>query len=1131
MALVMAFLAKVLLVDGWHGGYFLTDVLAYREALERLFSLLEGQPKYKAAMELEPYTLEAMLYGERFEVERRGREKPTIVGWSWSRRRGRAAPQRDAARLGSYGVRLELPEGVDWINLCQPKPAAGLEGKRLIFSGWIRALKGRGAHLYIDAWDEAGFIPGSARVSDPVPPDGRWHFVKVEFIVPYGAVTIFPQAKITGGPGVADFDGLSLEVVETGEELLENGGFEETRMPSLRDLENLRRLRRWIRRGRLEIVGGAYSQPILYAIGQEAVLREFLLGTRAVEEALGATVKVYAAQEPDWVGQIPQILKGFGFRAVLYRTHWGAFGSAPPKDAEVVLWEGPCGARIACIPHPSPIWRPWGSSAPNPRSVAECKRLGIKTPLFTFFHDFSPRRVHKTRSLLARGILWAGWAHVCLRMDATRFRGRTLIFSGWIRARKPGAHLYIDAHDARGRVPSGAYARSPDVRPDGRWHKVAIRLRVPESAVHLFPQGRIISAEGDADFDGLSLEVEGEGKGLLPNPSFEEGLEGGWSIGHSQGVEAEGEVVEGEAAHGRKFVRLRMRSRAVRGEFVTLEEYLEIVGEPKEVWRDAYQGFVHRFPFGLLGGRQQRADREAEDSILRTERLYAIVGRDPGEDIWDAWRLLLIGHHHDAWVCAPVVFGLWRWGFKRYADLSLSACREARKICKRLTEALEGDDPLRLVLVNVCGFGRREFVNVKLTLPDGLVRLPALKGPDGNLLPAVVEVRGRHPDGTAKEAEIWALLDLPPMGYVRCEVVDGKPPEPPRARAKRAGEGVVLENRLVRVEVRRGGLFLLSPEGELLTGGPVHIAGRFQEGDEVWEITEARPGRRGPFAIAEGRGRIGRVPFTFEASLSPLSPLVKLAVEFDFGEGVVVGEGEPLPPGRKPPSVPVWARDDCKLRLCVPLPFHRPEFLAHNAFELRRPHDVRFPILRFAVAREGERVVAVYTDRQTAGVFRKGPRPSLEVVLAYGGRFIYAPHEFAPLRGRERYELALLFGRGDLESLRVAQVAEELAHPALVLRASPSFPRPRFSLLSLEPEGAVVLTAAYIDGGRLLLRLWRPYRRERGLTIRVAGATEIRPCDMRGRPEGGPLDGERAVIRMREAQIVNLVASLTKPST
>ena len=66
---------------GWHGGYYLTDEVATREAFDRLFNLLDALPHIKAVFEIEPYTLERMLHGEKFEVERIGRNQPQLVGW------------------------------------------------------------------------------------------------------------------------------------------------------------------------------------------------------------------------------------------------------------------------------------------------------------------------------------------------------------------------------------------------------------------------------------------------------------------------------------------------------------------------------------------------------------------------------------------------------------------------------------------------------------------------------------------------------------------------------------------------------------------------------------------------------------------------------------------------------------------------------------------------------------------------------------------------------------------------------------------------------------------------------------------------------------------------------------------
>lgn len=630
---------------GWHGGYYLTDEMGYFEALDGIFKLLEEVPEYRAFFELEPYTLERMLRGEKFEVERRGREEPRLVGWGcggpgrWS-----AELLKDASRSGRIGVRLTLVSG-EYVNCCQTKDATRCRGKTLIFSGWIRAHRGTGAHLYIDAWDEKGYIPGSSAISERVPPDGRWHFVEIRFRVPEGARTIFPQAKIAGDAGVADFDDLSLRVEETGEELLFNGGFEITRVHSLKDLERLKRLRELVGKGRVEIVGGAYTQPIAFTIGSESVIRQFVLGCKAVEEALGVPVKIYAAQEPDMVGQLPRILRGCGFSGVLYRTHWGAFGFTPscPRNLEKVLWIGPDGTGIETVPMLEGLRSGWGIKPPSPETVKELERAGVEKPLFSFLFDFTPQWVPSSERPEVRGVFGGGWANVCKRLNALELRGRELLFSGRIRARKPGAHIYIDAHDEKGRAKAGVQSRN--VPPDGAWHEVEITWRVPEDALYIFPQGRIVSVEGDADFKDLSLKLLPEGKELLS------GFPEGWSIGRSEGVEVEEEFRKG-------CVRLRMKGRSVKIDLVTLEEYFELVGEPRWSWTeenkllaDLFQNLpfllrvvsvppcVHLPPEPITPWRRGKLQRQHPDKQTYLARLRAVRGDGDPAAVEARWRL------------------------------------------------------------------------------------------------------------------------------------------------------------------------------------------------------------------------------------------------------------------------------------------------------------------------------------------------------------------------------------------------------------------------------------------------------------------------------------------------------------
>lgn len=1167
LALLMQTQIQVDYAWGWHGGYYLTDEAATRQAFDRLFELLDALPYLKAVLEVEPYTVERMLHGEKFEVEKRGRTTPKLVGWQisgvgkWS-----FAIGSEFARSGKVGVRLEFMEG-EYVHAIQPLQgvfAERVRGKTLVFSGYIRSHKGSGAHLYIDAWSPTGYIAGSSRLSERVPPDGKWHFVKVEFVVPPNANRIFPQAKIAFESTVADFDDLSLIVKETGEELLTNGDFERLEILTLKDIARLERLQEFVKRGRIEIVGGAYTQPIMFTIGDESVIRQFVLGCRAIEEALKITVKIYAAQEPDMVGQLPQILRKLGFRGVLYRTYWGAFGFTPSRDKEIVLWVGPDGTEIECIPLPEPMRSGWVLHSPSLRIAQECARRGVTRPLFTFFGDFIASWFQSPNAPQMHGIFAEGWVNLCKRLDAIKLRGKQLELSAWVRTRQHGAHIYIDAHDEKSVAKSGV--QSENAPADGKWHQLKVSFRAPEDAVFIFPQCRIISDFCEADFDGVSLKVVETGEELLPDGSFEdETLPQGWSIGRSEGAECTYELRHGNAMDGQWFVRVRAKLPAVKARFVTLSEYFNEVGTfdgaDEEFyesirWRDAYSGFEHRFPHGLLAGRPQRADRVAEDAALRTERICAIAKwstgqrtRDKGEAkakgrleslLDDIWRLILIGHHHDAWVCAPVIFGIWRHGYKTYAELTYAASEEAQRLCDealKLVGAKLGERAATfgLVLLNVCGFERDEVVPFEVELPKGVARQPVLAlnaGKEFEPLPAICEVVSRHDDGSAKIIKGWVLArEVPPVGYCRVAIVDGnsklKSPPMPKVKASKLDGSVALENQFVRIVVGRNGLLeAFSPDGKPFLREPAEILGRFGDGDQKAIVESIETFSDGPVAGAKAKCRIGELQFEMRVWLSPVSPIVRVALDFDFGEKTAVGVGEPIPKGPSP-KIPVWARDDLKMRLMLPLDMESPKFFGHNAFELRQPYENRLPILRCAIAHDGQRGVAVYTDRATMGLF-DAERSQMGIVLAYGGEFIYAPNHFAPLTGREKFEVGLYFFKGGMEEAMVIQRAEEFAQSITVLPATPRCPfkGEKFSLVKVEPENSVVISAVYPTDRGLVIRFWRPYEGKAKFKVSIAGAKSLWLADLHGKAQRQLVKGNVVGFERGKNEIFTLMAQM-----
>jgi hypothetical protein len=119
---------------------------------------------------------------------------------------------------------------------------------------------------------------------------------------------------------------------------------------AVRAPEAIWQMREALRLGRLEVVNGTYGQPLALSVSGESFIRQLFYGLEAIGRVLGAEVTVFYSQEPAYFPQLPQILRGFGFRGVILRTQWAAFGTDPACDAAVVRWQGPDGSTIPAVP-------------------------------------------------------------------------------------------------------------------------------------------------------------------------------------------------------------------------------------------------------------------------------------------------------------------------------------------------------------------------------------------------------------------------------------------------------------------------------------------------------------------------------------------------------------------------------------------------------------------------------------------------------------------------------------------------------------------------------------------------------------------------------------------------------------
>lgn len=169
--------------------------------------------------------------------------------------------------------------------------------------------------------------------------------------------------------------------------------------------------------GRVEIVGGTFSQPYGWAITGESNIRQMQQGLKAIHEQLGnVPVTVYAVQEPCWASCLPQILKSLGFHGVSLKngsTAWGGYTAA--KNAELVRWIGSDGTAIVAVPRYAceDLLHVWETEATEVTSdyARKCVGNGIAEPVGMCFQDLGWAAQPRAQAPWIRYATWSEYIH------------------------------------------------------------------------------------------------------------------------------------------------------------------------------------------------------------------------------------------------------------------------------------------------------------------------------------------------------------------------------------------------------------------------------------------------------------------------------------------------------------------------------------------------------------------------------------------------------------------------------------------------------------------------------------------------------------------------------------------------
>ena len=153
--------------------------------------------------------------------------------------------------------------------------------------------------------------------------------------------------------------------------------------------EITRRLKRYLKAGKVELIGGSYGQPLGTMFSGESNIRQVAVGRELIRRVLGYEMRTFLEQEEFSHPQLPQIVAGTGFKyaSLSQMDTWGRAGM-PVVKIPCLYWQGLDGTRVpstarttAFCFHPTPDRLP----IRHP-DFAEQKRAGM--PLIFAWEEF-----------------------------------------------------------------------------------------------------------------------------------------------------------------------------------------------------------------------------------------------------------------------------------------------------------------------------------------------------------------------------------------------------------------------------------------------------------------------------------------------------------------------------------------------------------------------------------------------------------------------------------------------------------------------------------------------------------------------------------------------------------------------
>ena len=111
------------------------------------------------------------------------------------------------------------------------------------------------------------------------------------------------------------------------------------------------KLKEYLTAGKVELVGGAFGQPMATMFSGETNIRQIVVGREAISKSLGYEMKTFLEEEEFSHPQLPQMLvdSEYEYASIAQLDTWGRAG-VPFLDLNVFTWKGKDGSMIGTTP-------------------------------------------------------------------------------------------------------------------------------------------------------------------------------------------------------------------------------------------------------------------------------------------------------------------------------------------------------------------------------------------------------------------------------------------------------------------------------------------------------------------------------------------------------------------------------------------------------------------------------------------------------------------------------------------------------------------------------------------------------------------------------------------------------------